>query len=276
MWFLSSLPYSDHVAYISFIFIRLSNFSTSTFYHCHEIYLDISFFGWKISTQVLLYLNANNISRNNNNNGKASLTTRWRRQKVSGDRRKNVIFGKFSKLRTTRKRRRSGSKFFGHKIIMLSCRWWKIVCPTLPSWEGAASEEGRKKFLVILNIIYWFIIINENETWSKVFLHCFSSLTFLVVYFVLSMQIFVVFASLLKVFFCFVSPMSCLKQKLSTLIMHSNNSCSIFSEECLHISLKRNNFIVWIKTSSHQPLEKKINAIDEKFLSSGKLNEKYF
>lgn len=50
------------------------------------------------------------------------------------------------------------------KIIMLSCRWWKIVWPI---FRGTARE--MRNFSVTLDVIYWFIIITENEARSFLF-----------------------------------------------------------------------------------------------------------
>lgn len=48
--------------------------------------------------------------------------------------------------------------------------------------EQAEASGGSKKVFVILDIIYWFIIISEKKTWGKAFtlslVSCFSSRRF--------------------------------------------------------------------------------------------------
>lgn len=165
MWFLSNLLYSDHVAYISFIFIRLSSLYLLPLPWNPSRYLVFRVKIFHSGPSVFKCQHQQKQQRQQQGELDDTLkeTKSVRRQK------EKCHIRKVFKTQDNKKKRRSDSKFFGHKIIMLSCRWWRIVCPTLPFWEGAASGEGRKKFLVILDIIYWFIIINENETWSKVF-----------------------------------------------------------------------------------------------------------
>lgn len=116
--------YPNHVAYISFIFLSISAPRNPSY---------------------LLPFGSACIQMPRQKPKRQLLTTRWRR------------------------RRRGRWKVFrmspvAEKIIMLSCRWWKIVWPI---FRGTARE--MRNFSVTLDVIYWFIIITENEARSFLF-----------------------------------------------------------------------------------------------------------
>lgn len=135
------LSYSDHVAYISFIFL-LPSFLP---------------FAMKFILSLLdekFPLSEFKCQNSNNNNADDSMRENWE-GKMSWDRRKNV------------KR-----KVFKRKIFsvtkLLCCH---VDCEKLCVPYFYSRDEEEKESFVILDIIYWFIIITENETWSKAPLH---------------------------------------------------------------------------------------------------------